>query len=75
MPTNLRKPYHQIDPVKLRKGAFEKLELRENVKGEKYKEGVAYRDAMYPNEVFYWQPYPKGKVKGEWHMGAVDLQE
>jgi hypothetical protein len=69
-----RKAYHQLDPIRLNRKAFDALPLRQEVKGEAYKDGQQYRDATYPNEVFVWTAYPKGaETKGEWLMAAVDI--
>jgi hypothetical protein len=69
-----RKAYHQNDPMKFTKAKFDKLEFRQDVKGEKYQEKTPYRDHNYPEEVFFWHAYPRGsETKGEWRMGAADL--
>lgn len=75
----MKKAYHQLDPVPLRLAEFERLPLRQDVRGEKYDPEVLYRDAAYPEEVFRWVPYGKDEaraagVRGEWQMGAADLR-
>lgn len=52
-----RQAFHQIDPVKMAPSKFEGLDFRDEVKGEKYQEGVAYRDKNYPGTIFYWKSY------------------
>jgi hypothetical protein len=52
-----REQFHQFDPVRMAPKKFEELEFRDEVKGEKYQEGVAYRDKNYPGTVFYWKAY------------------
>lgn len=70
----MRKAWHQLDPIKMSKAAFEKLPDREDSKGERYVDGQKYRAKQYPNEYFVWKAYPKGaETKGEWQMGAVEL--
>ena len=71
-----RKAYHQLDPVKIKRAEFERLPLRQEVKGEKYVDGARYRDAVYAEDVFTWQSYPKGaETKGEWQSAAADLKD
>jgi hypothetical protein len=70
-----REAWHQLDPVKMRRGDFEKLPFREDIGSEGYKgKPQFYRSRTYPNDVFVWTAFDKGApVKGEWQMGAVDL--
>jgi hypothetical protein len=64
---------YQYKPVRMPKSELEKLEYRDDVKGEKYQEGVPYRTREgYPNCVFFWHPLPKGSdAKGEWRMAPL----
>lgn len=75
----MKEAYHQLDPVPLRRAEFEKLQLRQDVKGEKYDPEVLYRDSAYPKEVFRWVPYDREHardhgVRGEWQMGFAELK-
>lgn len=70
----MRRAYHQLDPKRFGQKSFDKLPFREDVKGEKYEDGAIYRARSYPNEYFVWKAYKKGaETKGEWQMGAVEL--
>ena len=70
-----RKAYHQLDPARIGRKDFDGLPFRQDVKGERYKEGQLYRDRTYPDEVFAWKAYEKGaETEGEWQMGAADVQ-
>ena len=71
----VRKQYHQLDPIRFSRKNFDALPFRQDVKGEKYEEGTVYRCRNYPEEVFLWVAYPKGaETKGEWQMGAAEIE-
>ena len=75
----MRKQYHQLDPKSFSQKAVDDVLYREDVKGEKYEEGVIYRDRNYPDEYFTWHKLEEGQkklpgnegIKGEWRMGAI----
>jgi hypothetical protein len=75
----VRRAFHQLDPKTFGERALDKMEFREDVKGERYEEGKVYRSRNYPNEYFTWHPFDASQrklpgnegVKGEWRMGAL----
>lgn len=58
-----RKGIHQLEPEKMSRKEFESLDDRKDLKENQYEEGVAYRDSNYPEEIFYWEEFPKDHHK------------
>ena len=75
----VRRAFHQLDPKSFGQKALDKMEFREDIKGEKYEPNRVYRSRSYPGEYFTWHPFSADErkapgnegVKGEWRMGAL----
>ena len=76
---SVRRAFHQLDPKSFGARALDKMEFREDVKGERYEAEKPYRSRNYPGEYFTWHPFSAEErkkpgnegIKGEWRMGAL----